>query len=91
MAVIGPRSTVVAENLEVRTTGLNDKSFANAILRSIAASDSSLFGTERDAITRLLEGRVDEAWFATWGAAPRLQTQKQAASALGISRVTLCV
>ena len=60
-----------------------------AILRSIAASDGSLSVAERDALGRLLDGLADAPQPAPWGAAPLLLTQKQAASALGISRVTL--
>lgn len=68
---------------------LNMSPTTQAILRSIAASDESLTACERDAIARLVDGRADAPQVCAPGAAPLLLTQKQAASALGISRVTL--
>ena len=72
-----------------RIQKLNMSPTTQAILRSIAASDGSLSVAERDAIARLVDGRTEEARPAAGGAVPLLLTQKQAASALGISRVTL--
>ena len=62
---------------------------SKAILRSIAESDDSMTAAEREALVRLLAGRLDAPSPGTWTDAPLLLTQKQAARSLGISRVTL--
>lgn len=62
---------------------------SKAILRSIAESDDSMTAAEREALARLLAGRLDAPSAGTWTDAPLLLTQKQAARSLGISRVTL--
>lgn len=72
-----------------RIHNLNMSPTSKAILRSIAESDDSMTAAEREALARLLAGRLDAPSAGTWTDAPLLLTQKQAARSLGISRATL--
>jgi len=60
-----------------------------AILNSVATSDPNLSLGEKSLLQRLISGQTAEALPKATDDAPLLLNQKQAARALGISRVTL--
>lgn len=64
-------------------------STTQAILRSIATSDTSLSVAEQDMLQRLADGRTEATTARPLENMPLLLTQKQAARVLGLSRVTL--
>lgn len=64
-------------------------STTQAILQSVAANDPSLSEQERGLFQRLISGQIEARERTSIEDGPLLLTQKQAARALGVSRVTL--
>lgn len=64
-------------------------STTQAILQSVAANDPSLSEQERGLFQRLIFGQIEARERTALEDGPLLLTQKQAARALGVSRVTL--
>ena len=64
-------------------------STTQALLQSLVENDPSLSEGERNLLTRLIRGETKPDCERTGTDGPLLLTQKEAANALGISRVTL--
>ena len=65
-------------------------SITRCILKSLASSDLSLSTAEQLALSRLIEGKINEPHVGVRNSEdPLLVTQAQAAKLLGVSRVTV--
>ena len=62
---------------------------SRAILQTLIATDSSLTGTERSFVQRLIDAQTEIGAVAPMGTERLLVTQKRAAELLSVNRVTI--